>query len=383
MRVMIYADFRSPHARGWLAGLKSAGLETHALSSEQFEGLPDVQSPKSRLAAARQKLVDIRSAGGTGSVSRTFTSKSPSESFQTCVALARFLQRRKELASACERFKPDIVHALRLPYEGTTVLSSGLKVPIVISTWGADFHPQAESSKMLAQWIRSGLGRAAGIHYDVREDYERALRYGLPAGIPQLHAAGNFGVDTSLFYAAGTNDPLHVVYPRGRSPLNNPRGFIDAAGLLAQVPGIRFTAVGLKGLDFAEAALESAALKGKLTLTPGMSRDEFAKLMRSAGVIVSPGFSDGMPNSVMEALASGSQVVVGRLPQFEALAQSMSNLLLADPHRPDDIASTVLSALNRSAARGQPIPAEFSFEENVRRVPHFYEAVLNASLPAR
>ncbi len=382
MRVLIYADFRSPHSRGWLTGLEQAGIDTLALSSERVEGLRNVENPDSWVAAARQSLVKIRSAGGAGSVSRTLASKSPPEELQACIAIARLAQRRRQIASACERFQPDIVHALRLPYEGLTVLTSGLNVPIVVSTWGADFYPQAENSKILATWIRSRIGQVAGIHYDAKEDYVRALKYGLPVGVPQLHAAGNFGVDGSLFYSSGTKEANHIVYPRGISHMSNPRGFIKAASLLAHVPGIRFTAVGLQGVDFAEEARESKALKGKLTLTPRLSRDKFAELIRSAGIVVSPGFSDGMPNSVLESLASGCAVVVGRLPQFETLASSLSNLYLTDQHQPQDVASSILLALKNTIVEAETIPFEYRLEANLDRVPKFYDSVLRSSSAA-
>lgn len=158
--------------------------------------------------------------------------------------------------------------------------------------------------------------------------------------------------------------------------MSNPRGFIEAAALAADVPGVRFTAVGLKGVDFAEKARETPALKDKLVLTPKLNREDFASLIRSAGVIVSPGFSDGMPNSILEALACGSAAVVGRLPQFEALANDIPNLYLADAQTPSDVAAHIRRALSRSATLGVQIPPPYRAEVNIHRVPMFYEAVL-------
>src|SRR5699024_4293444 len=151
-------------------------------------------------------------------------------------------------------------------------------VPVVVSTWGQDFLPQAQDSRLLAAWMRWVLSRTAGLHHDAKTDLQRALLHGLDPATPTLFAAGNFGVDRSLFSAEPRERSGHIVYPRGPQGFSNPMLFLETAAILAQDEDLRFTAVGLEGYAEAEEFVASRDLGGRIRLTSRLDRDQFAAL---------------------------------------------------------------------------------------------------------
>jgi glycosyltransferase involved in cell wall biosynthesis len=61
-------------------------------------------------------------------------------------------------------------------------------------------------------------------------------------------------------------------------------------------------------------------------------------------VVMVPG-SDGLPNSLVEAMACGAVPVLSRLPQYAELVSHGENGFLVDPE-PGDLAGALVSALS-------------------------------------
>lgn len=380
LKVLLYADFRSPHARGWAAGLERAGIEVIKVSSEFGGGDPAIVEPTDILAKWRQSIANGRqgSAPRPDVRAKLDPGKDPAEWIHTILALVRFPQRLIALRKLCRQHRPDLVHALRLPYEGVTALSSGLDVPVILSTWGQDFVPQVESSPLLKWWAFRAIRRAAGLQFDSRVDLDRAIRAGFDANRPSLFAAGNFGVDNDLFYRSAESIPNHIVFPRGRSEMSNGRTFIETVAKLARYPELTFTAIGLQGIDYAEQAKATAPLGDRLKLTPALTLEEFARVIRSAAVVVSPALTDGTPISLLSALAAGAPVVASRIPALEQLADIVDNVHLAHSNSADDFAEVILQVL-RSDSSKVLLPEEFLLESNKVRVRDFYLDVLRST----
>ncbi|PYX56511.1 MAG: hypothetical protein DMG73_15380 [Acidobacteria bacterium] len=66
--------------------------------------------------------------------------------------------------------RPDIVHAMRLPFEGFIAAASVKNFPLLLSVWGNDFTLFANRSRRLAALTQSALQRADGLHCDCNRD---------------------------------------------------------------------------------------------------------------------------------------------------------------------------------------------------------------------
>lgn len=358
MRVLLYADLRSPHALGWATGLREAGIEFDALSSH---------------SAPEGSRVDRRDYAAK--VARTIPA-SIAEKLRTLEAATRLPARRAALRAVADS-RYDLIHALRLPYEGLTALDAVRNVPVVVSTWGQDFTAQAGNDAVLRRWIRRSLPLAAGLHADVAADVARASTYGL-GDVPTIVAAGNFGIDTKLFHPRARTSPL-VVYVRGLRPYVDHGAFLRAASaLMARDPATQFAGIGLSGITSAERL--QASSNGRFRTYSNLDRNAFAELIGSATVAVSPSHTDGMPNSVLEALASGCTVVAWPLPQLAELQLLNCDILFDESKSFTGLAETIENALKKATSLApidpmQLIPEEYHRARNVKVVREFYQEV--------
>lgn len=376
MKVLLYADFRSPTARAWAAGLIGAGIEVQCLSSERVDDNYPAVQPLGAVSWLRQLAVRARHDNVTPPRGINGRELRPNEGLQACLAVLRIRGRRKELRRQVQLTSPDLVHALRLPYEGLTILNAKLHAPLVVSTWGQDFVPQANNSRLLRFWLKRLLKKANGIQFDAPVDFQRAFAYGLREGVPSLYAAGNFGIDTKLFPASTSRIRGHVIFPRGRAESANGMGFIRAVELLKHRPELHFTAIGLKGISYAEKAARDPMLKGRLLLTPRLSREAFASALSTADVMVSPAFSDGTPNSILEAIACGVTVVAGNIPSIANLQGEVGVLKLVNHGSDEELASAILDAVGRPSSSVQ-LPEHYAIQSNYTRVLGFYSSAIS------
>jgi len=377
MKVALYGDFRSPHARGWRDGLVSAGIDVLAISSE-LEASDDAVRPTGLVSAARQRYVESRGRAGNNPLQALVEKASQIQTLHSLVQLGRGRARRADLADAVRSFRPDLVHALRLPYEGVTALSSGHTVPTIVSSWGQDFVPQASSDPLLRRWLQKYLPKAAGFQHDSPADLDRALRLGLSPDAPTLYAAGNFGVDETQFHPRTSKIPGRVVYARKATSNCNYFGFIEAAISLMKRTDATFVGVGLSRLESEVVRRFGDYDHSRLQLIDEIGLDEFAAVVRSASVVVSPSYSDGMPVTVLGAVASGARIVAGELPQLRDLVTAGADIELVDATSTEAIERGIELMLTTPGRSQSELPSPFSRRENQHRVPHFYDSVMAA-----
>lgn len=391
MKVLLYADFRSSHSRGWHQGLRAAGVDVIAVSSEVVADY-DATSPSDPVSRRRELFVKARAATvSTNPPEERKSSSKPlirnlisraidSQTFHSFVHLIRARYLRARLEKIVQAEKPDLIHALRIPYEGVTAASIRSHYPIIISTWGSDLVPQASSDPILGRWARGVLRRVDGFQYDSSQDLARAVQSGLREGVPTLHAAGNFGVENELFFVDKNRTRGVVVYPRRAKPNANYRGFVEAAIQLSQTFDARFVGVGLESAkDELEAEFGLSALSA-VELTGQLDRAEMAALLRSAEVVVSPTFWDGTPISVLEAIACGAKVIAGRLPELVLLKERGMDVDLIDASTTQSIAAAIKRALDTEGfGDASSLPVEFDRRANESRIIDFYSQIVNRS----
>jgi glycosyltransferase involved in cell wall biosynthesis len=373
MKVLIFADFRSIHSRGWREGLESAGIEVVAVSSERVTDY-DAAGPEDRVSSARQNHLDRRAGAGLGPGGRLLRAMARSQPAHTALNLARLRAQRGRLAAEIERHRPDVVHALRIPYEGLIALGIPNSPPVVVSTWGSDFVPMAAEDPLLSAWIRRLLPRAAGLQTDSLLDVDRAHAYGLPPSAAILYSASNFGVDDELFRVdPRSGDPL-VLYPRKAKANANYRGFVAAATRIAATERVTFVGVGLLEVASALADEFGADAIARLELTDALPHDELARLMRRASVVVSPTYWDGTPISILEAVACGAAVVAGDLPELRRLRDDGLRIDLVDASDDSQIESAVRRALRAPdpARIAASLPPQFRRSRTGEKVGAFY-----------
>lgn len=264
--------------------------------------------------------------------------------------------------------RPDLVHALRIPYEGMLAAAAAPAAPLLVSVWGNDFTWHAPASPAMRTWTRRVLGGAAALHVDCRRDARLAREWGYPAGRPVLLLPTNGGIRPQVFHpieagrvearveALETIPPQApvIINPRGfRSYIRSDTFFRSLPFLLAEQPEAHILCPAMAGEPEAERWLDRLGLRRSTHLLPRMAPEQMAALYQRAAVTVSLSEHDGTPNTLLEAMACGCFPVAGDLESIREWIESGSTGYLVDVNRPEDVAQAVLRALRAPELRRQ------------------------------
>jgi len=365
MRILFVADGRSAIALNWIGGILARGHEVHLLSTfacetklelaslefvpVAFSGLKQektestVQGESSKLGGAA--LVRLRTGIRQWFGPLTFTSAA------------------RRVNAAVNRIKPDVVHAMRIPYEGmvAALALQETDIPLLVSIWGNDFTLHAPSTPWMSRHTRNTLKRADAIHADCQRDIRYAHTWGFDPLCPSIVLPGAGGIQMELFYP-----PERATYPQVPT-LINPRGvrayvrndafFTAMPEVLAELPNCRILCTGMAGDRRISRWVDELKLRENVDLLPPQTRPEMAELFRSAQLAVSLTTHDGTPNTLLEAMATGCLPVAGDLESIREWITPGVNGLLVDPGDPGAIADAILTGLDSPGLRDRAAEA--------------------------
>jgi glycosyltransferase involved in cell wall biosynthesis len=265
-----------------------------------------------------------------------------------------------------DKIQPDLVHALRIPFEGMLGSVTPAGLPFLAATWGNDLTLHAQGSPAMRKLTRLCLTRADGLTSDTRRDVRLAHEWGLHPDAPTLVVPGSGGLDLDAIQAAAPEsfDPTKYGIPTGRPWVVNPRGlrpgsvhqetfFRAIPKILAGEPGALFICPSLAGIRQAEGWVDQLGIAESTFLLPRLPQETLWALFKQSQVFVSPSSHDGTPNTLLEALACGCYPVAGRIESLAQWIEPGRNGALVDPRDPDALAEAILTALHSPALREQ------------------------------
>jgi glycosyltransferase involved in cell wall biosynthesis len=400
MRLLFIADGRSPIAVNWIRYFAESEDEVHLISTFPCKvDLPlasysDISVAFSGATRSSNQLSNRKPPGGAGGIGLRTMIRHWLGPF-TVVPSARRLQAR------VETIEPDLIHAMRIPFEGMLAATMDPAAPLIVSVWGNDFTLHAPASPFMGNLTRRTLFQADGLHADCRRDRRLAMEWGYSEEQPVTVLPGGGGIRADVFSPRqqGVNGKREKAFsflanlPEGADIVVNPRGFrayvrndtfFKAIPLiLAEKPNTRFLCPAMAGEKQAEAWLEKLRISHAVRLLPRLSQDEMAALLQHAHVTVSPSEHDGTPNTLLETMACGSFPVSGDLESIREWIEDGVNGLLIDPEDPKELAMSVLNVLDdqelrkEAAARNMKIIEQrASYERVMLEARSFYLQVL-------
>jgi len=367
MRIMLIADGRSPITRNWIEMLDPGEHEVLLVSTYPYDEINGLYAQTmipvgfSRLAGGQVK--------GAAQSGKTILRKLISIFRPLFMRMRAFLTpmmlRRPQirLLEYVLKHQPDIVHALRIPFEG--MLGSALfnGVPFVLSIWGNDLSMHAGTSWMMKYRTRQALLHADGLMADAASDIQIAKEIGVREHIPDLVVPGSGGLDlTELNPKTGTqildkyglqaNVPL-VINPRGFRPgsVHQDTFFNAIPVVIEKIPEAIFVCPGMDGQPEAHNWVTRLGIEKNTILLPFLPQSELWALYRHTAVYVSLSSHDGTPNSFLEAIARGCFPVVGRIPSLCEWVEDGVNGYLVHPEDSAGAAGAIINALENDAIR--------------------------------
>jgi glycosyltransferase involved in cell wall biosynthesis len=342
MRLLFVADGRSPIAINWIRYFTERGDDVYLAST--FPCTPDLPLKGLELTPVAYSRAQAASAASGLGVRRHLRFWTALRNLLGPLTIPRAARRLRDVQ---KRIRPDLVHAMRIPFEGMLAADAYDGAPLLISVWGNDLTLHAPSSPLMRHYTSWALGIAQALHADCRRDLRLAREWGFAASHPALVIPGNGGIRTDLFRPpqAPVDEPV-VMNPRGARSYVRTEEFLKAIPLVLDgVPNARFLCPALAGNELALAWIERLHISHAVQLLPPLSQEEMAVLFQRAQVVVSPSVHDGTPNSLLEGMACGCLPVAGDLESIREWITPGQNGLLVDATDERQIANAILEGL--------------------------------------
>jgi glycosyltransferase involved in cell wall biosynthesis len=381
MRLLFVADGRSPTALSWMQYFVDRGDEVHLAST--FACQPNLKL--SSLEIVPVAFSGVKSGAETGSKPRRGIWGAATLKLRT--ALRQWAgpltipRASRQLRGFIERVQPDLVHAMRIPYEGMLAADAAGLAPLVVSVWGNDFTLHAPATPLMSHYTSWTLAVADALHADCQRDIRLAKKWGFATNKASLVAPGSGGIRTDIFNppAEPVETPL-VINPRGfRAYVRNDTFFQAIPLVLKSRPDARFACASMAGERQVLEWIEKLGIGASVELLPARPHAAMAELFRAAQVVVSPTTHDGTPNSLLEAMACGCFPVAGDLESIREWITPGQNGLLVDAGDPVALAAAILRGLNEPVLRRQAaqqsaaiIAGRAEYSRNMARAAEFY-----------
>ena len=384
MKILFVADGRSPISKNWIRYFAERGDDVYLASTFACE----VDFPLKRLEFTPVAFSAVKkqtSPPGSGS-SRGLSLRTLIRQWAGPLTIARSA---RKLRAFIQEVQPDIVHALRVPYEGMLTASAleGLvsRPPFLASVWGNDFTLHAPSTPLMGYYTRKTMNAVLALHADCERDLRLAQTWGLGVDTPTLVTPGNGGIRSDVFYPPEkpVTNPV-IINPRGfRSYVKNEAFFKSIPLVLAQHSDARFICSSMQGEAQALQWMKDLKIEHAVQLNPPLSHVQMGEVFRGAQIVVSPSVHDGTPNSLLEGMACGCFPIAGDLESIREWITPGQNGLLVDPNNPRSIADAVLTTLENENLRHEAaglnakiISTRAEYQKNMEKAGKFYEAII-------
>ena len=394
MRLLFVTDARSPISQNWIRYFAERERGDEIFIASTFDA--EVDFPHERLeftpvafSAAKKRT----SRPGSGS-SRTLGLRTI---LRQWVGPLTIPFAAGKLRKFIQEVQPDIVHAMRAPYEGmlaSMALSRGFDFTMpkfIVSIWGNDFTLHAPSTPLMGWFTRKTMSQVDALHADVERDVTLAKEWGLSEDKATLVVPGNGGIRTGVFYPPKepVKNPV-IINPRGIRPYVRNDIFFKAIPLvLAKRNDARFICTSMLGEEQVMKWVRDLKIEHAVGLLPLIPHKEMGDIFRSAQIVVSPSVHDGTPNSLIEAMACGCFPVAGDLESIREWIMHGKNGLLMDSTDPQSVADAILLGLEREDLRldaaglnTKLISAKADYGVNMKKVEEFYSVVGGFDTPA-
>lgn len=384
MRLLFVTDARSPISKNWMRHFIERGDEVFIASTFEWdvEGIPAERTVFTPVAFSAAKK---RTSAPSIASARTLSLRTKMRQWlgPLTIPASAF-----KLRAFIREVQPDIIHAMRIPYEGmlTAKALQGLKDrPLfIVSIWGNDFTLHAPSTPLMKYYTRKVMRMVNGLHADVERDVKLAHVWGLGAEKPTLVAPGNGGIRAGVFYLPKELVKSSIIInPRGVRPyVRNDMFFKAIPMVLAKHPEAKFLCTGMQNEPQAMRWVQEYGIENAVELLPAFPHEKMGEVFRGAQIVVSPSIHDGTPNTLIEAMACGCFPVAGDLESIREWITHGQNGLLFDSNDPQSIADAILLGLEREDLRTEAaglntkiISARAEYGANMKRVEEFYNSI--------
>jgi len=373
MKVLLIADGRSPITQRWIESMREDNIEVYLASTYPCSRPENVSGfylmPVAFANFSHRNRTPVP-AGPTTALQPPSGQKGLVSRFRGTFMRLRYLLGPLtlpyygfKLNRIANKIRPDVVHALRIPFEGMLGSQLTRRYPLAISIWGNDLTLHARGSWLMGKLTTAALHRADALAADAARDIRLGKLWGFAPDKQTLVIPGNGGIslsDIRLISDDGQSkldwlpaDHHIIINPRGFRPgsVRNDTFFKSIPLVLSKVPNTLFLCCSMAGQPEALAWIDQLKIEKNVVLLPTLKQTDLWPLFGRAEATVSVSQHDGTPNSLLEAMALGCFPIAGDIESVREWITPGENGILIDPDSPEQLANAILCAIGNEQLR--------------------------------
>ncbi len=380
IHILLIADGRSPITRRWVTILKEMGIRVSLVSTYTVQEPLPVEH-FFYLPLAFSQFIQKKEGGEAvqSTPRKTNWKTSLIRRFRSLFLNARYSlgpltlpASGRKLRKIIQQTQPDVVHALRVPYEGMLAQYTPSEIPLITSIWGNDLTLHADQSNAMRKHTLQTMRRTNGLLADVQRDIDLAQQWSFNTDKPALVVPGAGGIDLTLIdkaqhpvldqYHLPWDCPL-IINPRGIRAYTQTDVFFSSIPMVLQrFPNAHFICTGMAGEKQALDWVTRLKIQNNVTLLPAIPQNDLRALFHKTRISISLTEHDGTPNTLLEAMACGSYPIAGDIESIREWITPGVNGMLVELHKPQALADAVIRVLNNP----QRLPS--AAQENRHRI---------------
>ncbi len=245
--------------------------------------------------------------------------------------------------------QPDVIHSFEMQGCSYPILKTMQKYPAIkwlYSCWGSDLYYYQRFPVHLKK-IKQVLKRADYLHTDCQRDYVLAQQLGfLGKHVGVIPGGTGYRLEELQFYKLPIGERRILLVKGYEHHLGKGLNVVKALQAIQnQIQNYEVVVFGAhpKVIDY----VESRQLDFKLFGRHGLSHQELMELMGTSLIYIGNSISDGMPNTLLEAIVMGAfpiQTNPGGVTQ-EIIKDGKNGLLINNPESIVEIETLILNAV--------------------------------------
>jgi hypothetical protein len=352
MKVLFIGLPESIHAARWMSNLSFHHWEKHFFPSNNGHPHPefvDITVHGLFLTRGPTTSGSVRLPypwllpRGSGLAHRIASSAAP--------AIAGTPQR---LARLIQRLKPDVLHSLGLQHgayvtlQAKQLLGAKLFPPWIVSTWGSDVYLFGRLAEHRDK-VRAVLAACDYVLPDCQRDASLVRDYGFRGQVlPSFPVFGGFTLPSSQEHTFVQPSARRTILIKGYQNWHG-RALVGLEALRRCADVVRGYQVALYlASDDVRVAAEIFSIDTGIpvTIVAPSSFQSMLNLHGQARISIGLSLSDGLPASVLEAMAMGSLPIQSDTASMEGWVTSGETALIVPPEDPQQIAAAIRRALS-------------------------------------
>ncbi|MFD0977948.1 glycosyltransferase family 4 protein [Salinimicrobium gaetbulicola] len=258
------------------------------------------------------------------------------------------------LESKIKEIRPDVIHSFVIYLSGVPILPVIEKFPEVkwiLSTWGSDLYYYREQPKYL-EGIKKVLPKIDYLFTDCKRDQEIARENGFQGKFMGVFPGGGGFELEKLAESSKPHEERNIILIKGYQGKHG-----KCVEVLKAVSGLReeFTNYEIVVFGAAEEVFEfidSSDLKhwNNLKCLEKLARQEVLELMGRSLLYIGNSSSDGMPNTLLEAIVMGAFPIQSNPggATAELIEDGKNGVLIEDPTDVQELKNILKEAINGS-----------------------------------